>query len=155
MQTARQIFAAGLAALLVAAGAQAESAMSVQVKQGPVRATPSFTGKVVGTLNYGQQVQVAEKKIPWLKISADGGMSGWMHESALSKKRFVMSGEGATAPTAASSEELALAGKGLLEVEKQFKMQHPEADFAAVDRMERRKVSQEEKTQFLKDGGIR
>ena len=155
MQTTIRCLAAGFAALLFAAGAQAQSAMSVQVKQGAVRSTPSFTGRVLGTLTYGQQVQVSEKKSPWMMVSG-GGVSGWMHESSLSKKQIVLSGGTATAQTGASSEELALAGKGFnSDVEGQFKAQNREINFAAVDRMERRKTTPEEKAQFLKDGGIR
>ena len=155
MQTTRWCLAAGIAALFIAVGAQAQSAMSVQVKQGAVRSTPSFTGRVLGTLTYGQQVQVSEKKSPWMMVSG-GGVSGWMHESSLSKKQIVLSGGTATAQTGASSEELALAGKGFnSDVEGQFKAQNREINFAAVDRMEHRKVSSDEKAQFQKDGGIR
>jgi hypothetical protein len=144
-----------MAALFFASGAQAQSAMSVQVKQGAVRATPSFTGKVLGTLDYGQQVQISEKKSPWM-MATGAGLSGWMHESALSPKKIVMSGGAATAQTGASSEELALAGKGFnSDVEAQFKSKNRNVDFVAVDQMERRKVTQEEKARFVKDGGIR
>ena len=155
LHTLRRFLAAGFAALLFAAGAQAQSAMSVQVKQGAVRSTPSYTGQVLGTLNYGQQVQVTEKRSPWLMVSG-GGLSGWMHDSALSKKKIVLTGGETTAQTGASSEELALASKGFnSDVEAQFKAQNHEINFAAVDRMEHRKVSSAEKSQFKKDGGIR
>lgn len=155
MQTTRFCIAAALAALLLAPGAQAQSAMSVQVKQGAVRSAPSYTGKVLGTLEYGRQVQVSEAKSPWLMVTG-GGVSGWMHESALSKKKIVLSAGEGTAQTGASSEELALAGKGFnSDVEAQFKAQNRNIDFAAVDRMEHRKITQEEKALFIQAGGLR
>jgi len=143
------------ASLAVSAAAADSGTMSIQVKQGAVRETPSFTGRVVGTLAYGDQVQALEKKPGWVRISA-GSTAGWVSESALSKKRIVLTAGTETAHTGASSEELALAGKGFnSDVEAEFKSKTGNVDFAAVDRMEKRVVSQPEKTRFLREGGIR
>lgn len=145
-----------VAAALATQGLAATSGtMSVQVKQGAVRATPSYTGQVLASLAYGDAVQVLETKPGWIKVSASG-KTGWMHESALSKKKIVMSGSGATAQTGASSEEMALAGKGFnSDIEAQFKSQNKNLNYTAVDRMEKRSASRNEKEEFAREGGIR
>ena len=40
--------------------------MSVQVKKAEVRFTPSFLGKIIAQLSYGDRVQVLEKKDSWI-----------------------------------------------------------------------------------------
>jgi hypothetical protein len=143
------------AALAAGAGAAQPTTMSVQVRQGAVRNTPSPIGSVVTTLAYGDRVEVLETKSAWFKVSSAKG-SGWMHESALSRKKIVLSGGGTAAPTGASSEEMALASKGFnSDVEAQFKAQNKNVDFAAVDRMEQRKIADQEKARFIKDGALR
>lgn len=128
--------------------------MSVQIKQGAVRSTPSFVGQVVGTLNYGERVLVTEQKPGWMKVSA-GSVSGWMHASSLTEKRLEVKAGAGTVQTGATSEEMALAGKGFsADVEAQFRAQNRSANFAAVDHMEQRQVTQQEMMQFLRAGGV-
>ena len=56
---------------------------------------------------------------------------------------------------AASSDEVALAGKGFNEeVEKKFKEGNSEVNYAAVDEMEKIVVSQQEMEQFLDTGAV-
>lgn len=142
------------AAALLSTAWAGQKLMSVQVRQGPVRATPSFVGQVVGNLNYGDRVQVTEEKPGWMKVSS-GPVSGWMHASSLTEKQVVMAAGGGAVQTGASSEEVALAGKGFnADVEAQFKAQNRTANFAAVDRMEKRTVAQQEMMKFLRAGGV-
>jgi len=96
-----------------ATAGDATKMMSVQVRQGDVRATPYFLGKIVATLSYGDRVEVLGSKENWFRVSPRGkGVTGWMHASALSEKRIVLKAGGTDAKVAASSGELALAGKG-------------------------------------------
>ena len=56
---------------------------------------------------------------------------------------------------AASSDELALAGKGFSkQVEGEFKTKNPQLDYTWVNRMEQMVISQEQIEQFLKDGKL-
>ncbi len=129
--------------------------MSVQVKTGQVVATPSFLGKVVTRVNYGDRIQVLEQQGDWSKVTVAGGQSGWIHTSALSKKKIAMKAGGQDARTGASGDELALAGKGFnSDVEADFKAKNQNVDFTWVDKMEKIKVPPESMQQFLKDGGI-
>jgi len=135
------------------AGGAAE--MSVQVKSGQVLETPSFLGKVVTKVNYGDRMQVLEQQGDWSKVTAPDGKSGWMHSSALTKKKIAMKAGSQNAQTGASGDELALAGKGFnSDVEADFKAKNRNVDFTWVDKMEKIKVPAESKQQFLKDGGI-
>ena len=56
---------------------------------------------------------------------------------------------------AATSDELALAGKGFnKQVEEQFSSDNPDADYAWIDWMEQVVVSQDEMRRFQEEGGL-
>jgi SH3-like domain-containing protein len=152
------LLAASCLLLLMASGSAGESrkAMSVQVRQGQVRATPSFLGKIVATLSYGDRVEVLEEKEPWIKVLPPRkGAPGWMHSSALSAKRIVLKAGAKEAEAAASRGELALAGKGFnADVEAEFKKKHRDVDFTWIDRMQAMNVPQEDIGAFLREGGL-
>lgn len=146
-----------LACLVAASAAWAATpgAMSVQVRNGQLRATPSFLGQVVAPLAYGDQVQVVQAQGEWMKVTGPGMKTGWIHSSALTKKRIVMQAGAEDVEKSASGEELALASKGFnSDVEAEFKAQNKDIDFAWVDRMEKYKVSPDEMKAFLDEGGV-
>lgn len=140
-------------ATLVAAGTQL---MSLQVKNGVLRTTPSFLGTVVATLAYGDRVEVQAAQGDWRKVAAVGAKAtGWIHVSALSSKKIVLKAGAADVRQTASSEEIALAGKGFnQQVENAFKAKNPNVDFGWIDRMEAFDVSQAEMEAFLSQGGV-
>lgn len=141
---------AGLALAVITAFAA--QVMNVQVKEGQLRSTPSFVGKIVGKAGYGQPVNVLEQRGDWSQVSFAGG-GGWMHVSALTADDLdLQSGSGA--PSSVSGQEMALAGKGFnSQVEKEYRQSHG-GDFASVDRMERTTVPTETLLAFLKEGGV-
>lgn len=130
--------------------------MSIQIKEGHVRATPSFLGQIVGRVRYGDRVTVLGQKGPWRRVlPADGSAAGWIHGSALTSRRIVLQAGAADVQEAATTEELALAGKGFSEqVEGEFRAKHPGVDFSWVDRMERITVTPEQIKRFLENGGL-
>ena len=129
--------------------------MSVQVKDAQVREKPSFISKVVGNLAYGDRVEVQESQGAWTRVSLAGGSVGWMHNSALTSQKVVLSAGKGDARVGASGDELALAGKGFnSDVEAQFKKDHKNIDFTLVDRMEKIKIASSEMQSFLKAGGV-
>ena len=128
--------------------------MSIQVREGVLRGTPSFLGAVIAQVSYGERVTVLDNQNGWTKVRADGS-AGWIHESALTKKRLTLSAGDSNVKTGASSEEMALAGKGFnSEVEAEFKEQNEDVDFTDVDRMEAICITQPEMLRFLKKGGV-
>jgi len=130
--------------------------MSVQVKNGQVRSVPSFLGKIIANLSYGATVAVLEQTGSWNKVAIPGKSSeGWMHVSALTAKKIVLNPGETDVEKAASSDEIALAGKGFnRQVEGEFKKKNPDIDFARIDKMEKIVVSQNEMQQFVKLGGL-
>jgi hypothetical protein len=135
--------------------ADSRTNLSVQVREGQLRSAPSFVGKIVGRLSYGDRVTLIREQGDWKEVSAQAGLRGWMHTSALTTKTIALKAGTASVQTGATGGEIALAGKGFSEeVEKQYKNQNPQLDFAWVDRMERFQVSPEEIQAFLKQGEL-
>ncbi len=130
--------------------------MSVQVQEGKLRADPSFLGKIIGSVAYGDVVTVIRQQDPWIFVSTGSGqLSGWIHNSALAEKENVLRAGDANVQKSASQREIALAGKGFNpEVENEYKKRNPNLDFAWVDRMERITVSDAEIRQFIQEGKL-
>lgn len=154
MYKIRRYLLLGIAGMAAASALAASNAtMSVQVRKADIRETPSFLGKIVTSVAYGDKVTVQSENGAWLQVSS-GSLSGWVHNSALTKKNIVMkSGEGA--PTSASSGEMALAGKGFnSDVEAQFKANHKEIDFTWVDKMEKIRIPANSIREFAREGNL-
>jgi uncharacterized protein YgiM (DUF1202 family) len=151
-----RIFLLVVSVLLVAATVwSASGKMSVQVRRSELRDSPSFLGSRVAPVVYGEQVEVVGQQGNWMEVSASSGTKGWIHQSALTKKRIAFSSGAEDAETGVSGEELALAGKGFnADVEKEFRDCHPELDFTWVDEMEQMKVSPQEVGSFFSEGDL-
>lgn len=140
-----------LAAAVVWAGGEA---LSLQIREGALRASPSFLGPVVATLGYGDRVDLLHEQGPWAKVRDGDGAEGWIHRSALTEKRIVMAAGEEDLAAAASGEELALAGKGFnSEVEAEYRRRHG-LDFTWVDRMEEFRVTPAQSLDFLSEGEL-
>lgn len=129
--------------------------MTVQVKQTAIRATPSYLAPVVLSLNYGERLVVHEKRGNWCLVGkSNQPAAGWLHDSALTRERIALKA-GSDTRTAASSDEVALAGKGFnSEVEKAFKANHTEIDFRWIDRMESIRIADGAIQSFLQTGAV-
>ena len=136
--------------------AAGQTVMSVQVKKGQLRAGPSFLGKIVTVVYYGERVAVNAEKGAWYQVTAPGsGTKGWIHASALTRKRIELKAGASNVSAAADSDELALAGKGFnKQVEGEFRSKNPHVDFTWVDKMEAMEVSQNEIQAFLEEGEL-
>lgn len=128
--------------------------MSVQIREGQVRASPSFLAKPVAGVAYGQQVEVMETRGDWSRVRA-GAHSGWIHTTSLSRKKLTLRAGDEEVSSTASNKEIALAGKGFTEdLEAQYRNQHPASEFKEVDRMEKIKFDPEALLRFLREGGV-
>ena len=145
-----------IVALLFVAGlslAQTPKQMSVTVKETQVRATPSYLGKVLAVLAYGDQVDVLAEQAGWARVRLPNA-EGWVHLSALTGKQIALQSGSQNVGTGASSSEGALAGKGFnQEVENKYK-QDNQLDYTWVDRMGAFTVSPEEVLVFLEQGEL-
>lgn len=143
--------------LLLAAAvlAPALEQMSVTVKETQLRASPGYLGKVLGSVKYGDRLDVLEKANGWAKVNLPGGKSqGWVPLSALTVKKIVFTAGEAGGSSGASSGEVALAGKGWShEVEAKYR-EESQLDYTWVDRMETYRVSPEQLLAFLRQGGL-
>ncbi len=129
--------------------------MSVQVKEGQLRQTPSFLGAVVGPVSYGEQMEILQRQGDWMDVRSSGNLRGWIHQSALTEKQISIK-PGGQAQQAATSKEVALAGKGFnADVESRYRSTHTRVDFSWVDRMESIRVSREEMIRFLDEGAVK
>jgi hypothetical protein len=128
--------------------------MSVQVRSSQLRGTPSFLGQVLAELAYGDQVSTGEQRGDWIRVQK-GPREGWMHSTALTTRQILLNPGSADVERAAGSSEIALAGKGFgASVEAEYRRQNRGLNYSAVDRMESRKVSADELSRFVRDGGL-
>jgi hypothetical protein len=149
------LLSVGIVLLLVSVGWSGPGTMSVQVRDGQLRATPSFLGSLVGSVNYGDPVAVLQQQGDWMQVEAKG-QKGWIHNSALTAKTINIGSGGKDAPLKASGKEVVLAGKGFnADVEAQYRKGHQNANYAAVDRMELVTVAPQEMVVFLADGDVK
>jgi len=136
--------------------AEAQKIMTVQVREGQLRATPSHFGKITAKTYYGDQVTVLEEKGDWKRVSvSDGKGQGWVHDSALAGKRTVLTAGRSRAGTSVSQDEIALAGKGFSEeVEKEYRKNNANLDYAWINRMETIRISPRQMENFVEDGRL-
>ena len=131
-------------------------AMSVQVKQCQLRSKPTFLGRVVTELGYGDRVEVDREESSWAMVSSSEEQQGWVHISALSEKKIILDPDSEEIKEAASSDEIALAGKGFnKEVEEKYKQDNKDIDFTWIDRMEEIVVPQYVIENFVDRGGLK
>jgi uncharacterized protein YgiM (DUF1202 family) len=155
MTPARTAFLVLLAYSAAVAFAAPPSQLSVNVKETQVRATPSYLGKVLGLLAYGDKVDVLETQKDWDKVSlASKNLVGWVNHSALTDKKVVIAAGSQAAGQNASSGEVALAGKGFSDqIETQYK-QDGKIDYTWVDRMGAMNPPSDDIAAFLSAGGL-
>jgi hypothetical protein len=148
------------ACLLLTAGAlfAANQQMSVTVKTARVLATPSYTGRLVGTLSYGDRVTILDQPAGspkgWLKIAGpDGKLQGWVNATALTEKEIVVKAS-SDVQQSASSSDVAAAGKGFnADVEAQYSKDQ-NLDYTWVNTMEKYEVPPEKVDAFITAGGL-
>ena len=138
------------------AAVQAATQMSIQIQTGQLRETPTFLGRIVTSVQYGDRVDIVTKQGAWNQVRTAGGKSGWIHESALTRDKIVLKAGAQDVNRTASGEELALAGKGFnSDVEADFKSKNKEIDFTWIDRMEKIVVGESQIVTFLREGGLK
>jgi hypothetical protein len=133
--------------------------MSVTVKETPVRATPSYLGKILGTLRYADRVTVLDQPAgaskSWMKVRGpDGKLQGWVSLSALQERKLVLASGTDTVEQGGATGEVALATKGFNEsVEKEYK-EEGKLDYTWVDRMGQIVVTPDQLAAFINQGGL-
>lgn len=137
-----------LAAWITAAAATAGT-ITVLVQETALRKRPQSYSPSVGTARLGQKFESAGLESGFYKTD-----SGYIHSSAVTTRKASVSG-GDGVGGSATAEEVTLAGKGFnAQVEKSYGSKNGSANFAAVNAMERRSVSENQLFDFLRAGGL-
>lgn len=139
--------------------------MYVAVEEADVKEKPSFFSKTKEIFLYTQKVIVLETKGNWTKVRLpdfedkdfQNGIQkeiveGWISSGSLSKKRIAQGKR-----LSASTDELALAGKGFSSEIEDVYRKNSGLDYEAVDRIENSKsanVSLDALIDFIKDGKL-
>lgn len=127
------------------------STMYVAVKNVSVKAATDFFAAEQGTLVYGNAVTVLQKKGKWVEVqAAQVSLQGWVASASLTSKRIIAS----RTRTSASTQELALAGKGFSEEVETLYRQEGGFDYDAIDDVENRKIPEADLYIFLIDGHL-
>lgn len=144
-----------IAAQLCFSAQSGSKSLLVQVKNGQLRDAPSFLGKLVAPLSYGEKVKLIDQKGDWMRITSSRGTTGWVHGSALTSKQVKMTAGGQDAKVAASGDEMALAGKGFnKDVEADFRAKNKNLDYTWVDSMGGMVITPQEIAKFVSDGEL-
>lgn len=140
--------------LAISATVALATPMSVQVRNCKVRATPSQLGRVVATADYGAVLEAGALQKGWYPVTTADGKTGWLHESALSRKPIAMRAGANDVATGASSDEVALAGKGFNEQVEAKLRKDGTLDYTWVDRMSAFKTGVDEIVKFRTQGNL-
>jgi len=138
----------------ISAGAAFATPMSIQVRNCRVRATPSQLGAVIASVEYGAVVQAGVPQKGWYPVTTADGKTGWVHESALSRKPIAMRAGTTDAATGVSSDEVALAGKGFNEQVEAKVRKEGKLDYTWVDRMAAYNVTADQLMKFRMQGHL-
>lgn len=140
--------------LLLAATALAAETAQVITRENAIRSDARFFAPVKTTVRYNDTVTILAKKGDWVQVRFKG-TEGYLHKSALKGKSFGLGSLGSSNAGKASSDEVALAGKGFNpQVEASYRKGHPEVDFRVVDQVEKIQVTDRELEKFITTGGL-
>lgn len=129
--------------------------LMVKVQVTFLRKEPKFYASSVATLEAGELVAKIREANGWYQVRTAQGIVGWLHSSAVQTGKFDLAATDRSLTAKATADEIALAGKGFnKQVEESYKAKHGEANFAAVDRMLKIKVPQEQLLKFLEEGKL-
>lgn len=128
--------------------------MYVNVQEAVLKSGTGFFASGNGVLPYGAQVKVLAEKGKWVQIvsAVDDSLKGWVPLSSLTKKKILNDG---LFSVSASTEELALAGKGFSEeVENLYKNETTQDTYVLLDSIENKKIDKEELFEFVVEGKL-
>ena len=127
----------------------------VTVRESKLHARADFFSSASGNIKYGDRLDVSSESGSWYLVKGPGGKQGYVHQSAVTERKVVLRSGGKFDAAQADQNDVVLAGKGFnAEVEKQFAASNRQLNFAAVDSMERLKVSPQELTAFAQQGQL-
>lgn len=130
----------------------APAKMYIGVQNAELKEKNSAFAKTACNVAYGAEVVVVSTSGKWsqVQLSTDSSKKGWISTASLSKRKILV---GKT--SSASASEIALAGKGFnAEVENLYS-NSGNANYDAVNKVEKNTVSMSELESFVKAGGLK
>ena len=125
----------------------------IKVRSTAIRSQPKIWSSSIGLVSYGDSVALLGSQSGWMKVKS-GGKEGYLHSSALTSKKIVLSSSKHVAQQADRSD-IVMAGKGFSKsVEAQFAAVNGSLNFKAVDEVERQRVKAGDLAGFIKGGKL-
>ncbi len=153
--TAAFLFIAGLLAALAVPSQADAGTVRVVTRENAVREQCRFFAPVKVKVSYGDALEVLSEDGDWFMVKFEE-QEGCIHQSAVTEKRLKRKKTGTATAGTATEEEVALAGKGFNpQVEKRYREEHPDAEFATVDYIEGIDVPEEALLEFIESGGLK
>ena len=144
-----------VAATLVTVLAFAED-LYVQVRTTALRTTPEQFSQSVALLSYGDKLAVLSQAQGWFKVISASGAAGFVHGSAVTKKRVVISNRPDLTEARADVSDVVLAGKGLNAIiESEYAKKVGEEHYRLVDKIESLTYTQSEIEDFIREGRLK
>jgi hypothetical protein len=127
--------------------------LTVKVEQTCIRPSPSFFVACSDALSHMDEVTRLEQSGAWYRVRTAAQSEGWLHSSAVDQRSWSLPVKGGSSEV--SSYEASLAGKGFNEdVERKYRSQHAELNYAAVDELEKIEITLEEMQVFVEEGRL-
>lgn len=140
--------------MAIVSHAFAADSMYVQVKSSKVRSQANYWSSPVATVSYGDALTKIGGDDPWWKVQTAKGETGYIPSSSVTSRKIVFGTAKNAGKYGIDQTEVVMAGKGFSkEVEKSFAATG-QGNFAAVDAIERTKVSDGEVREFMKGGQL-
>lgn len=129
--------------------------MYINIEKAELKSGTGFFSEVQNQLPYGTQVVIIEEKGKWafIKATKDSSITGWIPQANLTKKKIVTNNPLYTIN--ASTEELALAGKGFsAEIEASFSDAATKDALDTLNALENTQLSVEALQEFIEEGNL-
>lgn len=128
--------------------------LTVKVKESKLRSAPKLWASAVGDLKFGDVLTPLASDGGWFKVKTSRGLQGFVHPTAVTDRRVILSSSKA-ASAKVDPSEVVLAGKGFnKEIEQDFSKKHPASDYRKVDAVGAVKISDQELREFLRSGKL-
>lgn len=121
----------------------------VNCKHLDLRVTNTNFAKKVGTVLYGEELEVLSESNNWYELKSENGIKGWAQRNNLTKRKI------SSENFSIKKDEIALAGKGFAEeLEVAYKKKAINANYYQINATEKLKIADVELKKFLVDGKL-
>jgi hypothetical protein len=138
--------------MIIAPFVRADTA-TVVTKENTIRVDCKFYSPPKAKVSFKDEMEVISQQGDWYRVRFRG-IEGCIHKSALDKKYISVSTIEDSSQGSASVEEVSLAGKGFLTVEKTYQNRNPKVNFKIVEEIESLKIPEEELIGFVRAGNL-